>query len=581
MAVVEWISFALDAMFLLAGLAAVRLWWRHRSPATAWLLATFTIFCVLILTTFIDAEIMESGTLARALVTLLLVSPYLLFRFADAIVPAHRWIRRAADVLVVVVVVGTALLPEIPGDDTGPRTGLQNLWFVTALLYWGASNIAAGWLLVRGSMGEPGVVRNRLRVLAAAAIGLGVVIPVSSLASGGGEPSAMAQAISDLALALLGGLFVVGFAPPALLRAAWRHEDEQRLYTAAVALMASEEPGAVAEVVVPGVRQLLGAPEVTLRDADGVVVAQADVEGARARRIREVRNRRIGDFQLEILVAPTMPIFGADEDRQLDRLALLAELALDRARLLEAERTARTEVERLNDELESFVYTTSHDLKNPVIALIGYLDVLQEDHAADLDGGVQHILQRMHVNARHMDALIRDLLELSRIGRVDVTPERVELDALVDDVTRDVVSRHPALSVERGALPVLWMNPTRARQLFTNLLDNAAAHAGRPDVTVTVSAEPSDDGARLWVRDDGRGIPEPHLDRVFGVFERLQHDGLGGTGMGLAICRRLVEHLGGTIEAVPSDGGAVFRIDLPASAVHRDAAHATLEEATS
>lgn len=579
MVVVEWITFALDAMFLLAGLAALRLWWRHRSPATAWLLATFAIFSVLIVSTLVDPEVMETGALGRALTMLLLVSPYLLFRFADAVVPAHRGVRWAADLLTVLVVAGTALLPEVPGD-TGARSVVQNLWFVTALMYWAASNVAAGWLLVRGSVGEPGVVRNRLRVLAVAAIGLGVVIPATSLASGGGDPSFTAQALSDLALAVLGGLFLVGFAPPALLRAAWRHEDEQRLYQAAVALMAAEDLDAVAAVVVPGLRQLLGAPGVTLRDRGGAVVARAAVDSTRPRRIREVRTRQIGDFRLEILVAPTMPIFGVDEDRHLDRLALLAELALDRARLLQAERSARAEVERLNGELESFVYTTSHDLKNPVIALIGYLDVLGEDHAEDLDAEVLHIVQRMDVNARHMDALIRDLLELSRIGSVDVVPERVDLDVLVDDVARDVTSRHPALSVERGSLPVLWMNATRARQLLTNLLDNAAAHGGRPDVTVSVTAEPCDDGVQLWVRDDGRGIPAPHLDRVFGVFEQLDHDGSGGTGMGLAICRRLLERLGGAIEAVPSDGGAVFRIDLPAGAIHRAAPHVTLEEAT-
>ncbi len=376
-------------------------------------------------------------------------------------------------------------------------------------------------------------------------------------------------------------LFLVGFAPPALLRAAWRHDDEQRLYTAAVELMAAEDPGAVAAVVVPGVRQLLGAPGVTLRDRDGAVVARAGLDGMQARRVREVRTRTVGDFELEILVAPTMPIFGLDEDRQLERLALLAELALDRARLLASERSARAEVERLNDELESFVYTTSHDLKNPLIALIGYLDVLREDHVGELSDEVLHILERLHVNARHMDSLIRDLLELSRIGRVDVAAERVALDTLVHDVARDVVARHPDLSVDRGPLPDLWMNPTRARQLFTNLLDNAATYGGRPDVTVTVTAETLDDGVRLWVRDDGQGIPEPHLDRVFGVFERLDDDQTGGTGMGLAICRRLLEHLGGAIEALPSDDGAVFRIDLPPSAVHHTTVHPTLEDATS
>lgn len=282
-----------------------------------------------------------------------------------------------------------------------------------------------------------------------------------------------------------------------------------------------------------------------------------------------------------MVVASTMPIFGLDEDRHLDRLVLLAELALDRARLLQSERAARNEVERLNDELESFVYTTSHDLENPVIALTGYLHVLREDHAGALSGEILHIVDRMHVNARHMDALIRDLLELSRVGRVDTEPEHIRLEALVDDIARDVASGAPGLSVDRGPLPDLWMNPTRARQLLTNLFDNAAAYGGRADVTITVTAEPLEEGTRLWVRDDGRGIPEAYLDRVFGVFERLDPEGAGGTGMGLAICRRMVEGLGGDIQAVPSEQGAAIRIDLPGSAVHDDTSQSSLEGATS
>ncbi len=226
------------------------------------------------------------------------------------------------------------------------------------------------------------------------------------------------------------------------------------------------------------------------------------------------------------------------------------------------------------------MYTTSHDLKNPVIALTGYLDVLHEDHAHVLSGEILHIVDRMHVNARHMDALIRDLLELSRVGRVDTEPEHIRLEALVDDIARDVASSHPGLSVERGALPDLWMNPTRARQLFTNLFDNAVAYGGRADVTITVTAEPLLDGTRLWVRDDGRGIPEAYLDRVFGVFERLDPEGAGGTGMGLAICRRMVEGLGGDIQAVPSEQGAAIRIDLPWAVVHGNTRSSNLEGTT-
>ena len=300
------------------------------------------------------------------------------------------------------------------------------------------------------------------------------------------------------------------------------------------------------------------------------------------RSVREVRHRTIGSTDLEMVVAPTMPVFGSDETQHLDRLALLAELALDRVRLLEAERAARDDVERLNAELESFVYTTSHDLKNPVIALLGYLDVLAEDHADDMPGEMTHIFQRMQVNARHMDSLIRDLLELSRVGRVDVMPDRIDLGLLVDDLSRDVTTHRPGLRIQREDLPVLWMNPTRARQLFTNLFDNAAAYGGRDEITVHVGAEPlPDGGVRIVVADDGRGIGEEHLERVFGVFERLDPEGPGGTGMGLAICRRVVEHLGGTMRAVASDDGAVFHIDLPPTAVHSDDPGRTPETSTS
>ena len=562
--VLTWVT---NATFLLASVAAVRLWLRHRSPATAWLLATFAAIDVVLLSSLVVGE--PEGVVQRGLVVVLLSVPYLLFRFADAVVGAARRWRRVVHGLFGVVVGLTLVLPDLDAENAvASGDALLIAWFVFALTLWGLPELLAGWMLARSSVGEPGVVRSRLRVLAAACLGLGAYIPVSSFVQ---QPSTAYEIGSQLVLILLGLLFLVGFAPPNLLKAAWRERDERRLYEAAVGLMGAEHPDDVAAVVVPGVRALMGSPRVLLRSSTGEVMAEDGVEPPNRASVREVRHRSIGSTDLEIVVAPTMPVFGIDEAQHLDRLALLAELALDRVRLLESERSARDDVERLNAELESFVYTTSHDLKNPVIALIGYLDVLSEDHGEDLPDEVLHICRRMQVNARHMDSLIRDLLELSRVGRVDVMPDRVDLGLLVDDLAGDLASRRPGLRVERGDLPVLWMNATRARQLFTNLFDNAAAYGGRDEITVHVSAEPHPDrGVRIVVRDDGRGIGEEHLERVFGVFERLDPDGPGGTGMGLAICRRVVEHDGGTMRAVASDDGAVFHIDLPPTAVHVD-----------
>jgi signal transduction histidine kinase len=571
---IEVLTWVVNALFVLASVATLRLWIRHRSRATAWLLATFVVFDLSIATSLLPESALDDGVPQRLVVVLTVASPYLLYRFADAVVAGPVWLRRVAAAGLAAVAALTLLLPELPSDANPEMGALGTVWFVAVLVLWGGLDVTAGGMLVRASIGEPGVVRNRLRVLAVAAIGLGLLIPISALVLGD-DPSSAAEVVNQLVALVLAVLFLVGFAPPGLLKAAWREQDERRLYEAAVGLMGARRPEDVARVLVPGARALMGAPAVTMRASDGEVMARSGPDVDELTSVREVRHRAIGPTELEVVVAPTMPLFGTDEAHHLDRLALLAELALDRVRLLDAERRARDDVERLNGELEAFVYTTSHDLKNPLIAMIGYLDVLAEDHAHAFQGEVGHIFERMQVNARHMDSLIRDLLELSRVGRIDVTPERVDLALLVDDLARDVAAGRRGMQVQRGDLPVLWMNGTRARQLLTNLLDNARAYGGRDDVTVTVLAEPLDGGVRIVVRDDGVGIAEEHLERVFDVFERLAPEGPGGTGMGLAICRRVVEHVGGSMRAVPSDVGACFQIDLPEHVLHVDAPEPT------
>jgi len=126
--------------------------------------------------------------------------------------------------------------------------------------------------------------------------------------------------------------------------------------------------------------------------------------------------------------------------------------------------------------------------------------------------------------------------------------------------------------VDADRLPLLWINPVRARQLFSNLVHNAAAHAGRPDVRVAVRAAVEPDGSlELSVADNGVGVPADYREKVFGVFERLDRDGSGGTGIGLPICRKIVEHLGGRIWFADSAQGADLHLTLPATRVAKRA----------
>jgi signal transduction histidine kinase len=134
------------------------------------------------------------------------------------------------------------------------------------------------------------------------------------------------------------------------------------------------------------------------------------------------------------------------------------------------------------------------------------------------------------------------------------------------DIAQTVRTTHPDVVVDAGELPVVWMNPLRARELFTNLIENAVEHGRRNDLTVRVRARAADRGHVLVsVADDGVGIPMAYRERVFGIFERLDAgvDHASGTGIGLAICQKIVEQAGGTIAIVDAPAGAAFELRLP------------------
>jgi signal transduction histidine kinase len=173
-------------------------------------------------------------------------------------------------------------------------------------------------------------------------------------------------------------------------------------------------------------------------------------------------------------------------------------------------------------------------------------------------------------STQYMQQLIHDLIDLSRVGRSGVDPIEVDLSRLVGAIAEDAAAANPAAELRVGRLPVVTGDPVGFRQLFTNLLENAVRHGGRPDLVVVVDGQAGPAGTvELSVRDNGKGIPEEHRERVFGVFERLEGpSGSAGTGMGLAICRKIVEVLGGGI-AIVGDRGTDVRIVLPATVAAR------------
>ena len=248
-----------------------------------------------------------------------------------------------------------------------------------------------------------------------------------------------------------------------------------------------------------------------------------------------------------------------------------AELSETNERLQEEIAERRRAEEALtgrNRELESFVYTASHDLRTPLVSIEGFSRLLEEEYADRLDTEGREYLGRVRANATNMNALLSDLLELSRVTRSGEPKERVA----VGEVVAQALEELEPFIAESGAevktpdeFPTVSAGPTRLRQVFTNLISNALkfAREGAPP-RVEIAWEKLRDGYRFEIRDNGIGIPEEYREQIFDLFSRLKEKDVPGTGIGLAIVKRIVERHGGKIGVESKVGeGSRFWFTLP------------------
>jgi len=237
-----------------------------------------------------------------------------------------------------------------------------------------------------------------------------------------------------------------------------------------------------------------------------------------------------------------------------------------------------------NSELEQFTYTVSHDLKSPLITIKGFAGYIERDLAAGRLERIPADIQRIKVAADRMYQLLEDLLNLSRAGRQLNQPSRIGLGLLISEAAAAVSGRLAERNVYLHLppnLPEIYGDRTRLREVFQNLIDNAAKFMGdQPNPQIWIEARRADlpGFVLVSVRDNGIGIEPRYLQRVFGLFERLNAQ-VDGTGIGLALARRIVEAHGGKIW-VESEGlgkGTTFYLTLPEPPRHEERVQGLIE----
>jgi len=237
------------------------------------------------------------------------------------------------------------------------------------------------------------------------------------------------------------------------------------------------------------------------------------------------------------------------------------------------ERTA--ELEKVNEELraaykdmESFSYSASHDLRSPLIVIEGFSRILLEDYGHKLDDNGRHLLKAVRENAGKMAQLIEDLLAFARVSTKELKKSEIDMKALAEktfwELSADIAMRKVQLRVDT-LLPA-WGDPPLVRQVFVNLLSNAVKFtAQRSDAIIEIGEGRDEHGNVYFVKDNGAGFDMKYSGKLFGLFNRVHlHKEYKGTGVGLAIVKRIIEKHGGCVWAEGEPGsGATFYFYLP------------------
>jgi signal transduction histidine kinase len=552
-------------LVLFAAIAGVcvRQWLRHRSLTALWAALAFVSLATVAGSGYLLPD--EPGSpvekvALRTAVVLLVLFPYLLYRFAAAFEPAKRPLARFVDLLTSTLVVATIALPSFPAEgESWPW------WFVlyvlAFLVHWSVLLLLVAIRLWRAGRFEATVARRRMQMLALASTALAVTLLVSV---GAGEDHSWFA----LTVGLLGTLsavgFFLGFAPPAVLRLLWRRPEQSRMQLAIGELMGATTEHDAAARVLPPMAEMVGARGIVLEGPDGAVVAEhrtgADDSNGDVRRF---------EFPFGTIVVHTSafaPFFGDEERKLLYALGSLTSLALDRSRLFAQERQAREALERADELKSEFVALAAHELRSPVSAIYGISETIAERRQQLTPDQLVELQTALTTQIRRLRELVEQLLDLSRLDAeaVTINPQRVRVRERLERIVHAVAPLDAArIGIEADATLEANVDVDALERIVSNLLVNACRYGEPP---VVVRAAQNRGVLHVTVEDSGPGVPDEFVSQLFDRFARDASSAatVAGTGLGLAIARSYARAHHGEVSYRPAaPRGAAFELTLP------------------
>jgi signal transduction histidine kinase len=561
-ALVTALSIVTSVIFVALALVGVRRWRQRRDVTAGWIAVAFLALGLIVTAgRLIPAHPHGLGQkgLQRLDIELLVLFPYLMYRFATAFVPPSRRLQRVVGLLTIGLSIWTFVLPRIPASGESRPAGFL-VYLVAFLIHWTVLSIVVTVRLWRAGRQQPSVSRNRMRMLSFASAALTVAIIGTAFAT---DQSSVAAVVVQVIAIASGVGFLLGLDPPQLVRSYWRQAEQLRLQEAIRSLMTLATTRAeIAQRVLGPSADLVGAKAATVLDADGNVLAEqaTPTDGQQPVRVEQP------GATLLVWTSPYAPFFGGDELRLLDTVAALLGIALDRVRLFEQEHESRVALQRANELMTNFVALAAHELRTPVTTIHGFVQTL--NHLGDRLDEEQKDELRLALGQQtaRMASLVEQLLDLSRLDAeaVEVRPQQFDLREGLEEVVKVAAgTRASDVQVIVDGPAEAMVDPSILDHIVTNLVTNALRYGKAP---VRVRASVEDGTVHVSVEDSGPGVAREIEETLFERFTRagVSRDRVAGTGLGLAIARAYARaHRGDLRYERGHPTGARFVFDLP------------------